>query len=1152
MSDVPDNRASDTLVGRTFAHYEIAAKIGGGGMGIVYKARDTKLGRVVALKFLPPQWSHDETAKQRFIREAQAASATDHANICTIHSIESTDDGQLFIVMAYYEGQTLKQALEAGALGTDLALLTATQVAEGLARAHAQGVVHRDIKPGNLMMTEDGVKILDFGLAKFADALQLTIVGTTIGTAAYMSPEQARGEDADARSDIWALGVVLYEMIAGRAPFKGSYPEAVSYAIRNDPPPPLPGVPEAIERLVLRALQKNPDDRFQSARELARELRVLQGWTVPQHLQTAPLATVPQPSQISPGLWRRVRDGLTPIRLATLAVALAAVTAGTSWWLTRPIVRLAVAVAPVSNETGYAELDPYRLALTASLIRELGDSPTIRVIPYERLLEIERGLVLDGTDPTSREVLQALTTHSGARLVIVPTIVRDNNGNWRARADFRSTETATSLAAYETDPLTSSLINATAYGLTSSLAAGIERRFKATEPFKLRVLDTLRNLVGDKRPPATARFRTLEAAAAFEQGLKAYSEFEYVVAQQAFRTAAERDARNPLPFAWSSRVAQRMGRLEDARTAADRALGLVTPETPAADSLFVQAVSAESRRDFTTAEARYRDLLARYPDEPAWLAELAGFEERQTRYEAAASLHHQALALDAHLIRPRLELCRLYSPTLLNESASAREQGRLALSGYKAIGDPSGEGQALMCLTDVLRTGGDEDKREARGHAEAAVGIFEKLRYDYNVARAYNYVALAVGSQGDFRQAAALWEQSLASARAAGNTALESLVLMNLGTTYENLGRRSLAVNYRQQSLRLFEAVGDEKRAAEYRANTGAMLIEYGDPEEGMKNVETALAVFQRLGDKDFEVFCLQLRAAYYRYAGRQTESASDLNRAVSIATARDLKDRIAELNVGLARSRFDVNDYEGTRSLLLKALGDDPAQGSLHARIRFGRVLLREGDISGARAYLNQALVETEKRGLLSILPLLHTTLGELAYESGDMSDARTSFRKAAALWTADELPDAASVEARAYLGLIDALVDGRRDSGERAVRSSLDQARKMGRFALEMQCRVYLARIALLARRVEEAERVLIEIPADEGQRLLGAEIQAQAHHWRSAALTLRGDRAGALAEKRMAQQLVEAVRASLASEQSRLGFASRPDIQLMMGGR
>lgn len=231
---------ADPLVGRTIAHYEVVARLGGGGMGLVYAARDTRLGRRVALKFLPPRWSHDPSAKERFVREAQAASATDHPNICTIHDIGTTDDGQLFIVMAHYDGDTLKKRLEGGPLGVDEAIDTAAQIAEGLAKAHAEGVVHRDIKPGNLMLTETGVKILDFGLATMADSrLELTLEGSTVGTIAYMSPEQVRGDDADARSDIWGLGAVLYEMLAGRVPFRGGYPEAIAHAIRHEPPAPL-------------------------------------------------------------------------------------------------------------------------------------------------------------------------------------------------------------------------------------------------------------------------------------------------------------------------------------------------------------------------------------------------------------------------------------------------------------------------------------------------------------------------------------------------------------------------------------------------------------------------------------------------------------------------------------------------------------------------------------------------------------------------------------------------------------------------------------------------------------------------------------------------------------------------------------------------
>jgi eukaryotic-like serine/threonine-protein kinase len=282
--------SADPFVGKTVAHYEIASKLGGGGMGVVYKARDTKLGRHVALKFLPPEWSHDDSVKQRFIREAQAASATDHPNICPVHSIESTADDQLFIVMAYCEGQTLKERLEHGPIDIDEALWIATQVADGLSKAHAQGVVHRDIKPGNLMLTDQGVRILDFGLAKFADSLQLTLAGSMVGTVAYMSPEQTRGENADVRSDIWALGVVLYQMLTGELPFKGGYPEALSHAIRTeDPPPPRArnaDVSIDIDTFVLRALKRNPKERIQSAREMARGLRQLQGMTVPQDLQT--------------------------------------------------------------------------------------------------------------------------------------------------------------------------------------------------------------------------------------------------------------------------------------------------------------------------------------------------------------------------------------------------------------------------------------------------------------------------------------------------------------------------------------------------------------------------------------------------------------------------------------------------------------------------------------------------------------------------------------------------------------------------------------------------------------------------------------------------------------------------------------------------
>ena len=222
---------ADPLIDSVVAQYQILSRIGGGAMGVVYQARDLKLGRLVALKFLPAEWSHDDDAKQRFVREAQAASSTDHVNICTVHDIQTTEDGRLFIVMAHYEGQTLKQRLAQGPMPIGEALSIAQQVADGLARAHAGGVVHRDIKPGNVILTEDSVKIVDFGLATLAGSVQLTQAGSPMGTVTYMAPEQLRGLAATAQSDVWAVGAMLYEMLAGHPPFQGAYAEAISYAI---------------------------------------------------------------------------------------------------------------------------------------------------------------------------------------------------------------------------------------------------------------------------------------------------------------------------------------------------------------------------------------------------------------------------------------------------------------------------------------------------------------------------------------------------------------------------------------------------------------------------------------------------------------------------------------------------------------------------------------------------------------------------------------------------------------------------------------------------------------------------------------------------------------------------------------------------------
>ena len=263
------------MIGQTISHYRITDKLGEGGMGVVYKAEDTNLKRPVALKFLAAHLLGDEEIKARFRREAEAAAGLNHPNICHVYEINEVE-GKTFIAMAFLEGEGLDKKIEVGPLKFTEALAIAIQTAQGLQAAHEKKIVHRDIKPANLMITGSGSKqlvtIMDFGLALLTDRSKLTRLDETMGTVSYMSPEQTYGMELDHRTDIWSLGVVIYEMVTGQQPFKGHYDKAVMYSITNEEPEPITalrtGVPMELELLVNKCLAKDAGRRYQSTADM--------------------------------------------------------------------------------------------------------------------------------------------------------------------------------------------------------------------------------------------------------------------------------------------------------------------------------------------------------------------------------------------------------------------------------------------------------------------------------------------------------------------------------------------------------------------------------------------------------------------------------------------------------------------------------------------------------------------------------------------------------------------------------------------------------------------------------------------------------------------------------------------------------------------
>jgi serine/threonine protein kinase len=311
-------------IGKTVAgKYRIIEEVGRGGMGVVYKAEDTRLKRIVALKFLSAELTQDEEAKQRFIQEAQAAAALDHPNICTVYEVDEAYE-QTFIAMSHIEGQSLKDKLRDGPLDVEEAKEIALQVAEGLKEAYDKGIVHRDIKPANIMLTDKRqAKITDFGLAKLSGRADLTKVSTIMGTVAYMSPEQAKGEAVDHRTDIWSFGAMLYEMISGKRPFQKSQEHALIHAILNEEPGPLSTVrrdiPKAFEKAILKALEKEPTRRYQNMAEFLNDIKTVGDTGVNVPKQDKSIIVLPF-EDMSPGRDNEYfSDGLTEEIIADLS-----------------------------------------------------------------------------------------------------------------------------------------------------------------------------------------------------------------------------------------------------------------------------------------------------------------------------------------------------------------------------------------------------------------------------------------------------------------------------------------------------------------------------------------------------------------------------------------------------------------------------------------------------------------------------------------------------------------------------------------------------------------------------------------------------------------------------------------------------------------
>jgi len=414
------------MIGKNISHYKILEKLGEGGMGVVYKAQDTKLDRIVALKFLPQHLTSDSVEKERFIHEAKAASALNHTNITTIHEIDEFG-GQMFIVMEYCEGKTLKRIIEKETLSVRKVLDIGIQICEGLTIAHEKGIVHRDIKSDNIMLTPRGqVKIMDFGLAKLKGATKLTKTRSTLGTAAYMSPEQAQGEEVDQRSDIFSFGVVLYELLTGKLPFGGEHQAAIIYSIINEEPQSVARynnqVSVELERIVSKALVKEKEERYQHIDDLLADLR-----REKKSLEYIKTAQIPKEA-VAPKPKKKLLPFIVPASIVFIIALIFLILKPFKFEVVPEKGAVAkensLAIMYFENLVDREDREKLGEIVTNLLITGLSESQYLNVVSSQRLYDILKLLGKEGIKAIDKNVASQVATKAGAKWMLLGSILQ--------------------------------------------------------------------------------------------------------------------------------------------------------------------------------------------------------------------------------------------------------------------------------------------------------------------------------------------------------------------------------------------------------------------------------------------------------------------------------------------------------------------------------------------------------------------------------------------------------------------------------------------------------------------------------------------------------------------------------------------------------